>query len=193
MPTNLETMTMWYDHPRAPNPYDFVPSAPAFEVTSADFEDGGTLARPHMRDIVGGEDRSPQLAWHGFPAQTRSFAVTCLDPDAPVPTVFWHWWVANIPAAVTALPAGAGSPGHFPVASAVHVRNDAGRTGFVGVKPPVGDVPHRYVFAVAALDVEQLQIEEGSSPALASFRMASHIVGRALITATYEITATVRG
>ena len=68
----------------------------SFTVTSADFEEGGPLGRP-VESPPARVDRSPQLSWSGFPAATRSFAVTCFDPDAPSGSGWWHWAVANIP------------------------------------------------------------------------------------------------
>ena len=92
------------------DPYENLPSAASFSLTSTDLNEGGTLAMPQVSGIfgAGGEDISPQLSWTGFPSGTQSFAVTMFDPEAPTVSGFWHWAVVNIPGSVTELPAGAG-------------------------------------------------------------------------------------
>lgn len=170
-------------------PYVYLPSVPSFEVTSSDIADGERLSSPQVSGMMGagGEDVSPQLAWSGFPAETKSFAVTCFDPDAPTGSGFWHWAVANIPASVTELPSGAGAVGGVQLPQgAIALRNDAGMAGYVGAAPPEGHGPHRYAFAVHAVDVEQLEVGADSAPAILGFNLFSHTLARGLIVATYE-------
>ena len=83
---------------------------PAFTVTSNSVTDGSTLLP--AQSLEGG-NLSPQLGWSDFPADTKSFALTGFDPDAPTGSGWWYWVLFDIPAAVTELPAGGGS-GTFP-------------------------------------------------------------------------------
>jgi Raf kinase inhibitor-like YbhB/YbcL family protein len=139
--------------------------------------------------VPGGEDVSPQLAWSDAPDGTRGYAVTCYDPDAPTMSGFWHWAVADIPADVTELPTGAGDDtGSSLPQGAFQLRNDAGSNRFIGAAPPAGHGTHRYFFIVHALDVESLGIPHDATPAFLNFNIASHILGRAVLTATAEIT-----
>lgn len=87
-------------------PYAGLPELPEFTLTSTDVQDGGTAPewmRSALFGVAGGQDRSPQLSWSGFPEGTKSFVLTCFDPDAPTPSGFWHWTVSNIPVEVTSI------------------------------------------------------------------------------------------
>ncbi|WP_329069426.1 YbhB/YbcL family Raf kinase inhibitor-like protein [Amycolatopsis sp. NBC_01480] len=175
--------------PQSPNPYDSLPSVPSFTLSSTDIADGETLATPHLSGIfgAGGEDRSPQLAWTGFPAGTKSFAVTVYDPDAPTASGFWHWAVFNIPASVTELAANAGdAEGSGLPEGAVTLKGDGGVKQFLGAAPPPGHGPHRYYFVVHALDVDSLDIDGDATPAFLGFNMFGHTLGRATLTPVYE-------
>jgi hypothetical protein len=150
----------------------------AFTLTSSDFQDGAAL--PDAQAHAAG-NRSPQLSWSGAPEGTKSYAVTCYDPDAPTGSGFWHWTVANIPFEVTGLPAGG------PVtAGAVEGRTDFGAPGFGGAAPPPGHGPHRYIFTVFAVDVEKLDVTPENSGAVFGFNLHFHTLAKASITGIYE-------
>ena len=174
------------DRPLDYDPYQFLPQVPDFALTSTDCADGAPLGPAQVSGVMGagGQDRSPQLAWSGFPEGTKSFAVTVYDPDAPTHSGFWHWAVANIPVSVTELPSGA-SDGGLPE-GAVQLRNDAGFAGFVGAAPPAGHGPHRYYVTVHAVDVERLEVPADASPAFLGFNLFSHTLARAVLVGTYE-------
>lgn len=167
---------------RAPLPHDFHPEVPSFTVVSEDLAPGAVLADAQVHAKG---NTSPHLRWEGFPAETKSFAVTCFDPDAPTGSGFWHWVVFDIPASVTELPAGAGS-GTFEElpAGAVHARNDYGSKDFGGAAPPAGE-NHRYVFTVYAVDSEKLGPDSDTPPAAVGFNLRFHTLGRAQLIGEY--------
>ncbi len=172
------------------NPYEQLPAVASFELTSEDVRDGEKLAQPQVSGIfgAGGEDVSPQLSWSGFPSSTRSFVVTCYDPEAPTASGFWHWAVVGIPASVTELPRGAGDEqGSQLPAGAFQLRNDAGGARYIGAAPPDGHGKHHYYFVVHAVDVESLGVPADATPAFLGFNLFSHTVGRAMLVAWYEI------
>ncbi|WP_166905167.1 YbhB/YbcL family Raf kinase inhibitor-like protein [Mycobacterium sp. DL440] len=169
------------------SPYDSLPKLPTFTLTSESVSDSQPLANDQVSGIMGagGSDTSPQLSWSGFPDETKSFVVTVYDPDAPTASGFWHWAVADLPASVTELPAGAGDGGDLP-GGAVTLTNDASLKRYLGAAPPAGHGPHRYYIAVHALPVESLELPEGATPAYLGFNLFGQAIARAVIHGTYE-------
>lgn len=176
-------MTVSLTRPVAPEPYALLPAVAAFDVASADVVHGEPMAATFAAD---GDNLSPALEWSGFPDGTRSFVVSCFDPDAPTPAGYWHWTVVDVPVSTTSLPRGAGSvDGGLLPEGAFQVRGDGGTPGYEGAAPPPSDRPHRYWFAVHALDVEHLDVPHDATPTAVAFTALFHTLARATIAPTY--------
>lgn len=153
--------------------------ANGFVLTSPDIAEGQQLNSDFVFQGFGceGGNIAPALAWSGAPEGTESFAITVYDPDAPTGSGWWHWFVFNIPASVTSLPAGGAVDG-------VELINDYGSEGFGGACPPPGEV-HRYQFTVHALGTV-LEIDGSVSNALAGFMVGANSLASSTITAVYN-------
>lgn len=174
---------MSLERTQSPDPYSLLPQVPAFTVTSADVTDGQPLGDDQVAERG---NRSPQLSWSGAPEGTKSFTVTCFDPDAPTPCGFWHWILVDLPADVTSLEAGAGDAGSTLPGAAFMCKHDMGEHAFMGAAPPPGDAfPHRYYFVVHAVTEDSLGVDENASGAVVSFNLAFKTAGRAIVHGTY--------
>jgi hypothetical protein len=150
----------------------------AITIISSAFTEGALIPRKYTCDA---EDISPDLKWSGAPKEAKSLALICDDPDAPVGT--WvHWVLFNIPADVTALPAG------IPADAALkngarHGKNDFRKLGYGGPCPPGGT--HRYFFKLYALDT-LLTLESGSTKAQLLAAMKGHILAEGQLMGKYK-------
>lgn len=150
----------------------------AFEITSAAFAHEGSIPVKYSCD---GEDISPALGWGDPPEGTRSLALICDDPDAPVGT--WvHWVLYNLPVETRSLPE-AVPPDADLADGSRHGQNSWRRLGYGGPCPPSGT--HRYFFKLYALDTN-LGLASGVSKAQLLEAMEGHILGQAELMGTYS-------
>lgn len=132
-----------------------------------------------------GESRSPEVVWQDAPKETKSFAVTMFDPDAPTGSGWWHWTLVNIPATVNKLEENVSADkGKLPKGS-IEGRTDFGKAGYGGPCPPVGDKPHHYVLTVYALKVPSIEVNQEASGAMVGFNLNANSIGKASTTFTY--------
>jgi Raf kinase inhibitor-like YbhB/YbcL family protein len=117
-------------------------------MTSPDFADGEPIPLIHAGVRLGGQELSPALAWSGVPAGTAELLLVIEDPDAPMATPYIHG-LALIEPSVGALSQGALSAAN-PGRGVRLLRSSSGR-GWIGMAPPKGHGPHRYVFQLFAL------------------------------------------
>jgi Raf kinase inhibitor-like YbhB/YbcL family protein len=153
-----------------------------FTLTSAAFQDGGTLPTENSCDGPNG-GISPQLAWTGAPANAQGFVVVVQDQDAGAPNTITHWVVYNIPAATTEMPA------NTPVATtlangAMQGVNARQTIGYIGSCPPAGQPAHHYNYQVFAVD-GPLAVPPGATLPAVATAMNGHTVGQTKIVAMF--------
>jgi len=148
------------------------------EIKSSAFGSGEMIPAKYTCD---GADFSPQLEWSGSPAGTRSFALICDDPDAPMGT--WvHWVIYDIPPSATMLAEGISREKDLPGGGTQGI-NDFRKIGYGGPCPPGGT--HRYFFKLYALDA-MLGLKPGITKDQLLTAMRGHILGEAQLMGTYR-------
>jgi len=161
----------------------------SFTLSSLDIAHGELMPKAQEYQGFGcsGGDLSPHLKWVNAPHNTKSFAITAYDPDAPSGSGWWHWQVVNIPATVMEIATGFGDAKKEKVLEGiVQIENDFGSRGFGGACPPEGHGVHHYRFTVHALSVEKLDLPEDASGALAGYMINAHTLESSTIEALYK-------
>ena len=148
------------------------------KITSSAFEDGGLIPAKYTCD---GADISPSLQWDVVPEGTRSIALICDDPDAPMGT-FVHWVIFGLPAEARELVENIPSDETLPN-GAKQGTSDFGRIGYGGPCPPSGT--HRYFFKIYALDTE-VDLAAGASKRELLKAMEGHILGQGQLIGKYK-------
>jgi Raf kinase inhibitor-like YbhB/YbcL family protein len=147
------------------------------QLLSEAFKHNGPIPKKYSNE---GDNVSPQLSWSATPAEAKSFALICHDPDAPLASVgsygFVHWVLYNLPASVTSLEEG-GAVGTAGV-------NDTGGSGYSGPMPPIGHGNHHYFFVLMALD-EELDIEPGLTLWQLMSKIEPHVIAMNRLMGTY--------
>ena len=151
----------------------------SFRLTSPVFEESGEMP---SRYTCEGANVSPPLEWSDAPSGTRSFLLVMEDPDAP-DGPFRHWGVYGIAAERTALPEAVGHG--VKTETLGHGVNDYGHPRYDGPCPPETDPAHRYVFRLAALDIDAPVPVPKEPVGDLLDRARPHIVGEAVLVATY--------
>lgn len=165
-----------------------VSSAADFRLTSPAITHNATIGNEQVFNGFGctGGNVSPELQWSSAPKDTKSFAVTVYDPDAPTGSGWWHWVIFNIPPSVMSLSAGAGkSDGTGVPQGAIQSMTDFGQPGFGGPCPPQGDKPHRYIVTVFALKVDQLPLKPEASGAMVGYFLNQNTIAKASLIGLY--------
>ena len=161
--------------------------AQEFTLKSDDLKGQLTDTQVYAGFGCSGKNVSPALKWHDAPENTKSFAVTVYDPDAPTGSGWWHWIIFNIAVDVNELKADAGNPQkNLAPEGSIQSVTDFGNTGFGGACPPEGAKPHSYIFTVYALNVAKLDLNEKTPPAMVGFFLNQHMIAKASLIAYYS-------
>lgn len=149
-------------------------------LSSRSIEPGERIPTDYTCD---GKNVSPPFEWSGAPQGTRSFALACVDPDAPS-GIFHHWMAYDIPASSNGM-----SEAQAKIASAAGFRqaiNDFRKAGYGGPCPPRGHGIHHYHFRLYALSSAELPVEPDATCAEAIATAARLVLETAELVGLYS-------
>lgn len=156
-----------------------------FTLESNDLKGQLTKAQEFNSFGCSGENKSPELHWSNAPEETKSFALSIYDPDAPTGSGWWHWIVVNIPTKTTQIKTDASALKTLPKNS-IETMTDFGAAKFGGACPPKGDKAHAYVVTLYALDTDKLDVTAKSDSALVGYMIHSHTIEKASLISYYQ-------
>ena len=161
--------------------------AQEFTLKSDDLNGQLTESQVYVGFGCNGKNISPALRWIDAPKNTKSFAVTVYDPDAPTGSGWWHWVIFNISSDINELKTDAGNPQkNLAPENSIQSVTDFGNPGFGGACPPEGDKPHSYIFTVYALNTAKLDLNAKTPPAMVGFFLNQHMIAKASLIAYYS-------
>ena len=148
------------------------------KITSSAFGEGAMIPARYTCD---GADISPPLQWDAVPEGTKTIALICDDPDAPMGT--WvHWVLFNLPAETKQL--AENIPADETLADGARQGiTDFGKIGYGGPCPPSGT--HRYFFKIYALNTE-IELPAGADKAQLLKAIQEHILGQGQLMGRYS-------
>ena len=132
-----------------------------------------------------GKNISPQLEWKDAPKETKSFAITIYDPDAPTGSGWWHWVVFDISKDANQILSNSSVLGTLPK-NTIQSKTDFGKNEFGGACPPQNSKSHSYITTIYALDIEKLGLDKNANAALVGFILNSHTIEKSSIVTYYK-------
>ena len=134
-----------------------------------------------------GNNISPQLFWENAPKETKSFAITMYDSDAPTGSGWWHWLAFNIPSNMKELVSNAGNiDKNLVPENVIQSINDYGTKGYGGPCPPIGHGFHQYTITIHALKVEKLDLDSETNAAIVGFNLWANSLAKASLVSYYK-------
>ena len=148
------------------------------KLISTAFREGDYIPKKYTCDS---ENVSPPLGWSGIPSETKSIALICDDPDAPIGT--WvHWVIFNIPSSVSNLNEKI-LQNKILEDGTTQGNNDFNKIGYGGPCPPSGT--HRYFFKIYALD-KRIELTAGATKSELLHEMNGHILAEGKLMGKYS-------
>ncbi|WP_291724130.1 YbhB/YbcL family Raf kinase inhibitor-like protein [Bernardetia sp.] len=158
-----------------------------FTLSSSDI--GGQATKTEEFNGFGctGQNQSPHLSWKNAPKETKSFAITVYDPNAPTESGWWHWVVFDIPSDINELVTGAGDiKQNLMPKEAIQSITNYGVAGYGGPCPPKNHGLHQYIVTLHALKTDKLGLDASTNPAVVGYYLWNNTIAKASLVFYYQ-------